>query len=46
VDICPAMRSDLVEEIEGWVADQADKEADDREWNDGYDKFQDWKDSQ
>jgi hypothetical protein len=46
VDICPTMRSDLVEEIEGWVADQADKEADDREWNDGYDKFQDWKDSQ
>jgi hypothetical protein len=28
------------------VADQADKEADDREWDDGYDKFQDWKDSQ
>ena len=46
VDICPTMRSDLVTEIEEWVAGQADEEAADREWNDGYDKFQDWKDAQ
>jgi len=26
VDICPIMRSDLVEEIESWVADRADEQ--------------------
>lgn len=26
VDICPVMRSDLVEEIEEWVAEQADED--------------------
>ena len=46
VDICPTMRSDLVTEIEEWVAKQADDDVEDREWNDGYDKFQDWKDAQ
>ena len=46
VDICPSMRSDLVTEIEMWGAMQSDKEAADQEWNDGYDKFQDWKDAQ
>jgi hypothetical protein len=28
------------------VATRADEEAADQEWNDGYDKFQDWKDAQ
>jgi hypothetical protein len=36
----------VAKEIEGWVADQAEEDAADREWNDGYDKFQDWKDAQ
>ena len=46
VDICPVLSYDVITAIESWVADQADKEANDREWDDGYDKFQDWKDSQ
>ena len=34
VDICPIMRSDLVEEIESWVADRADEQfqEDQDEW--------------
>jgi hypothetical protein len=46
VDIAPVLSSDTAKAIEDWVADQADDEAVDREWNDGYDKFQDWKDAQ
>jgi hypothetical protein len=46
VDLCPLMRVDLIEEIEGWAVYQAEEEAADREWDDGYDKFQDWKDAQ
>ena len=46
IDIAPVLSSDTAKEIENWVADQAEEEAADREWNDGYDKFQDWKDSQ
>jgi hypothetical protein len=46
IDIAPVLSSDTAKEIEDWVADQAEEEAADREWNDGYDKFQDWKDSQ
>jgi hypothetical protein len=36
----------VITAIESWVADQAEEEAADRVFNDGYDKFQDWKDSQ
>jgi hypothetical protein len=46
VDLCPLMRADLIEEIEGWAVYQAEEDAEDRAWNDGYDKFQDWKDAQ
>ena len=46
VDIAPVLSSDVAKEIEDWVADQAEEDAADREWNDGYDKFQDWKDAQ
>jgi hypothetical protein len=46
IDIAPVLSSDVAKEIEGWVADQAEEDAADREWNDGYDKFQDWKDAQ
>jgi hypothetical protein len=43
VDIAPLLRSDLIEEIEGY---QADEGAAEREEDDAYDKFMDWKDSQ
>jgi len=46
VDIAPVLSSDIAKEIENWVADQAEKEADDRAWDEGYDKFMDWKDAQ
>ena len=46
VDLCPLMRRDLIEEIEGWAVYQAEESAEDRAWNDGYDKYQDWKDAQ
>jgi hypothetical protein len=46
VDICPAMRLDLVTEIEMWGAMKSDEEAADREDETAYDKFMDWKDSQ
>jgi hypothetical protein len=46
VDICPVLSYDVITAIEGWVADQAAEEADDRAWDEGYEKFLDWKDSQ
>jgi hypothetical protein len=46
VDIAPLLRSDLIEEIEGYQAEEADQDAEDRAWDEGYEKFLDWKDSQ
>ncbi len=42
-DLAPLLRADLIEEIEGYQADSAQEE---REEDDAYDKFMDWKDSQ
>jgi hypothetical protein len=46
IDIAPVLSPDTAKEIENWVADQAEEEAADREWDEGYEKFLDWKDSQ
>jgi hypothetical protein len=40
------LSSDTAKEIENWVADQAEEEAAQREEDDAYDKFMDWKDAQ
>lgn len=46
VDICPVLSYDVITAIEGWVAGQAAEEADDRAWDEGYEKYLDWKDAQ
>jgi hypothetical protein len=46
VDISPVLDDGLRLAMEEWVADQAAEEADDRAWDEGYEKFLDWKDSQ
>jgi hypothetical protein len=46
VDISPVLDDGLRLAMEEWVADQAAEEADDRAWDEGYEKFLDWKDAQ
>ena len=48
VDLCPLMRADLIEEIEGWVASRADEEwqesADDAAIEAYIDRQSEWRD--
>lgn len=44
VDICPTMRSDLVEEIEEWVAGQAEEDAQEAQDDFEIDRYIDSKD--
>lgn len=46
VDIACVLRDEVVTEIEEWVVDQVESEAEDDAWNDGYDRYLDWRDSQ
>jgi hypothetical protein len=46
VDIAPVLLLSLVQEIEEWVVEREEGQAEDDAWNDGYDRYVDWRDSQ